>query len=319
MIALPPIGPRVGAPTYLRAVVTTACPLQCSYCHMEGDPYSGGARGLERDELITALRAASMAGIRKFKFLGGEPMVRRDLPEVTAALRRTAPEADISVISSGVVPPDAFSRLIDAGLDRVNLSVHGWGIEAFLRRGGTARKQELRAASIERVLTLGRPLKLNYVLTPEDEADLGSLLAWAAERRVLVNVLNDLGDEASGPDTVAATLVRLRGPWQRAAEEIDPDSLPTTRLHWADGLTVEVKTSELGTLAPWRACALCPQRLRCREGIHAVRLTHRGRLQPCMDRPDIALDLRPFLAAGEESAAAAWREFVSSRLSRRAA
>ena len=319
MLPVSPATAPPGPPTYLRVVVTTACPLRCSYCHMEGDQHTGGARGLDQATLVALLRAGAQAGIRKFKFLGGEPLARRDLPEVTAALRAAAPDADISIISSGVGAPGAFEALIEAGLDRINLSIHGWSEAAFAERGGSVRNHKRRRESIERVLALGRPLKLNYVLTAGTERDLGQLLDWAAAHRVMVSVLDDLNDPDSGPDTVAAALVRLRGPWKGARSSPDPDSLPTTRLDWSDGLLVEVKTSQLGSLAPWRACRLCIARLRCREGIHAVRLTHRGRLQPCMDRPDVALDLVPLLADGEDAVARAWRSFVNDRTARRAA
>ena len=301
-------------PSYLRIVVTTSCPLRCDYCHMEGDPWSGGPRGLDGETLSRLLEAAARCGIQKFKYLGGEPLVRRDLPEITARLRAAAPEADISVISSGVAAPERFAALFAAGLDRANLSIHGWSAESFARHGGTARGFALRQACLDRVLAEGRPVKLNYVIGTEGD-NLRDLLGWAAGRPVVVNLLDDLTDEDASSGTVARQLEALRGPWERAVPEPDPHSLPTTRLHWADGLEVELKTEQLGLLAPWRACRLCPARIRCREGIFAVRLNHRGELQPCMDRPDVRLALVPILeAGGVDAVVEAWSAFIDARL-----
>lgn len=302
-------------PSYLRIVVTTSCPLRCDYCHMEGDPWSGGPRGLDGETLSRLLEAAARCGIQKFKYLGGEPLARRDLPEITARLRAAAPRSDISVISSGVGAPDRFDALFDAGLDRANLSIHGWSLASFSRRGGTDRGFALRQACIDRVLAQGRLVKLNYVIDGTEGDDLTDLLDWAADRPVVVNLLDDLTDEDASSGTVALLLKSLRGPWVRAVPEPDPHSLPTTRLHWADGLEIELKTEQLGLLAPWRACRLCPVRLRCREGIFAVRLNHRGELQPCMDRPDVRLPLVPILqAGGVDAVVQAWSDFIDARL-----
>lgn len=265
---------------------------------MEGDPQRPGlAAGLARAELFASIRAALKAGVRKVKFLGGEPLVRRDLPEIVAAARAEAPDADLSVITSGVGPLAAIEALFQAGLDRMNVSIHGWGLERFELHGGTPAKRERRQAVLAELIRRGRPTKLNYVYTgPDDDQDLAGLLAWAAGQPVVVSVLDDLGAPDAGPDHIVAALTRLHGGGWSARREVDPDSLDTTRLYWPDGLVVEVKTAQLGAVAPWSACATCPARARCREGIYAIRLTHDGRLRPCMDRPDVSWPLRDWAA-----------------------
>lgn len=303
-------------PTYLRAVVTTRCPMRCTYCHMEGDPAGAGPRQLDTATLGALLRVAARAGVEKFKFLGGEPLVRADMAQVVAALRVEAPTADLSVITAGVTLPDALPQCLAAGLDRANLSVHGFDLPAFERRGGNLRTWQLRNASLRHLVAAGRPLKLNYVLSgPEDHEDLGALLAWAAGQPVVVNVLDDLGDPQASAETVTRTLHALRGPAARAEYVEDVHSLPTTHLVWADGLRVEVKDHRLGDLAPWAACATCPVRARCREGIFALRLSHDGQLRACMDRPDLSLDVAGILRAeGEAAALQAWLGFVEGLL-----
>ena len=174
-------------PSYLRIVVTTSCPLRCDYCHMEGDPWSGGPRGLDGETLSRLLEAAARCGIQKFKYLGGEPLARRDLPEITARLRAAAPRSDISVISSGVGAPDRFDALFDAGLDRANLSIHGWSLASFSRRGGTDRGFALRQACIDRVLAQGRLVKLNYVIDGTEGDDLTEIDDGKVESYVVQN------------------------------------------------------------------------------------------------------------------------------------
>ncbi len=112
--------------SYLRAVVTARCPLSCSYCHMEGDPAQpGAAHGLPTAAWMDLLHVALDCGVRKLKLVGGEPLVRRDLPEIIASLRQRDAEVDISIITSGAVPRDAIDRCFDAGLSRCNVTIHG--------------------------------------------------------------------------------------------------------------------------------------------------------------------------------------------------
>lgn len=292
---------------YLRVVVTTRCGLRCPYCHAEGDPVSAG--DLDTATLSALLVALVDAGARKVKFLGGEPLLRADLPQVIRAVIR--PGLDLSVITSGTAPLAHLDACFDAGLHRANMSVHGFSRAAFARRRGNDRAFALREATLARLQALGRPLKLNYVFGGADDLDdLGALLAWAAGRPLVVNVLDDLNGDV-GPGGVRAAVCRLRGAPSAEREEPDPYSLPTQRLSWDDGLQVEVKHQRLGQLAPWRACASCPRRARCGEGIDAVRLTHDGVLRPCMDRPDLGTPLLPLLAArGPAAVAAAARCFA---------
>lgn len=292
---------------YLRVVVTTRCPLACTYCHAEGAPPD--KRGeLPLDELVALIRVAIDQGVRKIKLLGGEPLARRDLPELIAAVAR--PGVDLSLITSGAVPADRVDACFAAGLGRANLSIHGWTEGAFAARAGRPGAFALRAAVLERLLAHRRFLKLNYVWRgPGDDADLAALLDWAAGRPVVIGLLDELSLNL-GHHPLEKALERLRGPWSEATPEPDPHSLPTLRLRWSDGLDVEVKDHRLGEVAPWRACAACPLRARCGEGVHALRLTHTGALRPCMDRPDLELDLRAALRAGH--AGATWARFLEA-------
>jgi cyclic pyranopterin phosphate synthase len=298
-------------PTYLRVVVTPRCSLACAYCHMEGDPASGAALTLA--ELQALCACGLVLGVRKLKLLGGEPLLRRDLPQLIAHLRGLDPALDLSLITAGAVEPGAIDRCLEAGLSRANLSVHGFGAEAFRARTGRGEAHRARRqATLDRLLAAGRFLKLNFVWRgPADDADLGELLAWAAGKPVVVGVLDDLQQEGLGPEAVLAAATRLRGAPRALRVEPDPHSLPTHRARWADGLEVEIKSERLGAHAPWAACATCPARPTCREGILALRLTHEGRLQPCLDRGDLGVDLRgPLRAGGPAAAAAAWAAAV---------
>jgi cyclic pyranopterin phosphate synthase len=304
--------------TYLRVVATTRCNHHCDYCHMEGDPHTPGTPSeLPTETLLTTLRTAVQAGVKKFKFLGGEPLLRRDLPEVVAALRAMAPDLDISAITAGVVPVTRLHALYDAGLTRINVSIHGWSPEALAKRitvrDAWSTRQTFLHAALDEAIRRGVPLKLNYVWSgTHDRDDLAALLSWCAGRPVTVGLLDDLGRDLSYRD-LERELVALRGAPSRRSIVDDPHSLATQLLVWDDGLRVELKHQALGALAPFEACHGCPQRPRCREGILALRLTHRGMLQPCLDRPDLGCPMADYAARnGPALAAVFWNRFVEA-------
>jgi len=259
---------------------------------MEGDP--GKGTGASTELIVEAAQAAHAMGVRKIKFLGGEPLLRRDLPLIVEQLADLE-AVDLSLITGGAAPIATLDACFEAGLHRANLSIHGWTLEAFNGRARRGRRAwQTRNRTLDRLLELGRPLKLNYVYcSEEDEEDLAGLLDHCAALPLVVNVLNDLGNPALDHRTLRRRLVTMRGPYAGAHVEPDPLSLPTVHLCWADGLVVELKHQQLGRVAPWTACDRCPARAQCREGIHALRLGHDGRLRICMDREDIALSLQP--------------------------
>ncbi len=300
------------SPSYLRVVVTTACNLRCSYCHAEGDRQRGDeARGLPGPVLGELLEIALKAGIRKVKLLGGEPLARRDLTDVVRTAHAACPSADISAITAGVVQPHLVNDLLAAGLSRINVSIHGFTPEALAQRIRGPGAHARRSAFLEAVIASGRPVKLNYVYAGRAcEPDLSALLDWAVPRRLCVNVLDDLHGDG-GVEALMEVLGRLRGKPDRTELVPDPDSLETLHWLWDDGLRVELKHNHLGEAAPWRACDTCQARPRCREGIVALRLTHDGRLLPCMDRPELGIPIAPILERqGHDAALAAWRRFV---------
>jgi len=123
------IAPR---PYALLAEITYRCPLHCPYCSNpvaaslceaprcpQGGSYSDG--DLSTDEWRRVIREAAALGVLQIGFSGGEPLVRRDLPDLVRAAR----EANLytNLITSGIgLDDDRMGALRNAGLDSVQLS-----------------------------------------------------------------------------------------------------------------------------------------------------------------------------------------------------
>ena len=75
----------------LRISVTDRCNFRCVYC-MPKEVFGSDYQFLERDQILTFEEITRLArlfhahGVRKIRLTGGEPLVRRDLPELVAML-----------------------------------------------------------------------------------------------------------------------------------------------------------------------------------------------------------------------------------------
>ena len=153
--------------TYLRISLTERCSLRCVYCMPEnGVDLTPDARLLRTDEMMRIARLLVNAGVNKIRLTGGEPTVRRDLPEIVSGLNALRPNGlrQIALTSNGIALPRMLPSLVLNGLDRLNISIDTLDRDRFIkitRRDGLPRVLE----AIDLALELGlAPLKLNCVL-----------------------------------------------------------------------------------------------------------------------------------------------------------
>ncbi|WP_374611690.1 GTP 3',8-cyclase MoaA [Gordonia sp. (in: high G+C Gram-positive bacteria)] len=109
----------------LRVSVTDRCNLRCSYCMpAEGLDWMPTDQVLSTDELIRVLTVAVRdLGIERIRFTGGEPLLRRDLEDVIAAVAGLPQSPEIAMTTNGLGLPRRVGGLVDAGLDRINVSL----------------------------------------------------------------------------------------------------------------------------------------------------------------------------------------------------
>lgn len=108
----------------LRISVTDRCNLRCVYCMPEeGLEWLAKAKLLSFEE-ITRLAAIFIgAGVRTIRLTGGEPTLRRGLPDLVKMLAQLEPGVDLAMTTNGFLLTDLAQPLADAGLKRINVSV----------------------------------------------------------------------------------------------------------------------------------------------------------------------------------------------------
>lgn len=150
---------------YLRVSVTDRCNYRCVYCMPpEGVEKREHAQILTLEEIVEIVRAAVKLGIRKVRLTGGEPLVRRELPWLCAALAELPGVEDLAMTTNGALLAPVAKELREAGLRRVNISLDTLDPQKFARitRGG---RLEDVLAGIKAAEDCGlTPIKLNTVL-----------------------------------------------------------------------------------------------------------------------------------------------------------
>jgi MoaA/NifB/PqqE/SkfB family radical SAM enzyme len=108
---------RLRAPSHAQVAVTNACPQRCPVCYnrdRQGTPLDAGEIRRVIDELIDL-------GLTWLGITGGEPLLRRDLPDLIA-LGGTRCAVKLFTTGMGITPLRA-SELRDAGLFSVSVSI----------------------------------------------------------------------------------------------------------------------------------------------------------------------------------------------------
>ncbi len=176
---------------YLRISVTDRCNLRCTYCMPEaGLPWIAKAEILTFEEIEAIVRAAASVGVRSIRLTGGEPLVRRDLPQLVRRLAAIEGIEDIALSTNGMFLAEQVDALARAGLRRVNVSLDTLRPERFLeiaRRPGLERV----VAGIDAALDAGLgPIKINcVVMRGRNDDELAAFAALAYDRAIYVRFI----------------------------------------------------------------------------------------------------------------------------------
>lgn len=150
---------------YLRVSVTDRCNLRCRYCMPEeGIESSGHTSILTLEQIARLIRVAARIGIRKVRFTGGEPLVRKDIAKLIAEVAEIPQINDIAITTNGMLFEEKAEELRAAGLTRVNFSLDSFDSDKFTYITRLGKLKDVYRA-IAKALELGiTPVKINTVV-----------------------------------------------------------------------------------------------------------------------------------------------------------
>lgn len=291
----------------LRLSVIEACNYRCGYCmpadRVPDDHGLDAASRMSFDEIETLVRGFARLGMHKLRITGGEPLLRKGLPDLVARLARVPGIDDLALTTNGALLARHAHALREAGLQRLTISLDA--LDPILYRTLSGNRGDiddvLAGIAVAEEAGFNR-LKFNCVIqrgVNDDEAlriverfrgtphvvrfieymDVGTCNGWDRSRVVSSAELRD----------------RIHARWPLRALDANYRGEVAERYAFADG------QGELGFVSSVTApfCGDC----------HRARVSADGRLYTCLFAGD-GHDLRPLLASGEsvlaERVAALW-------------
>ncbi len=274
---------------YVRVSVTDRCDLRCFYCIPKGfKDFGEPEHWLDFTELERVMAAFGRLGTRRIRITGGEPLVRKNLPDLVRRVAHLPGIEDVSLSTNATRLERQAEELRAAGIQRINVSLDSLRPEVF--REITGGKLEKVLAGLQAAKRAGlRPIKINMVVmggVNEDEVD--DMVTFCIDngftlRFIETMPMGDTGRRATG------LYVDLQKVKARLAKrfELIPGVMPgggPARYARVAGTDLHI-----GFITPisQHFCATC----------NRVRLSVDGTIYTCLGN-EHKLELRPRLRAG---------------------
>lgn len=153
----------------LRISVTDRCNFRCIYC-MPKEIFGTDYKFLHRDQVLTFEEITRLTkifvahGVKKIRLTGGEPLVRKDLPDLIAMLA-AIPNLDLTMTTNGSLLPKFAQALKDAGLKRVTVSLDSLDNAIFKSMNDVDFPVEKVIEGMDAAAAVGLgPIKVNMVV-----------------------------------------------------------------------------------------------------------------------------------------------------------
>jgi cyclic pyranopterin phosphate synthase len=273
----------------------------------EGVCMMGHDEILRIEEIETIARVATRIGIRSVRLTGGEPLVRKGVVDLVAALKGMDGIENVSLTTNGVLLSEMAGDLKEAGLSRVNISLDTLDPEQFtyITRVG---KLDSTMRGIDAALEAGfNPVKINAVTVRRLDQDFLAFAKLSIDRPLHVRFIeympvgSSTGSDGSGwdrtdviPSEELLQIINERAVAQGLPELVSArdDDKP---LGWGPARYFEFPGAKgtVGFISPLSRhfCSEC----------NRLRLTADGKLRPCLFS-DREIDVRTALREGGEEA-----------------
>jgi len=279
--------------TYLRVSVTDHCNYRCHYCRDEDhQTHTKKSQVLTFEEIARIVRLFAELGVTKVRLTGGEPLLRKDILDLTRMLGEIPGLSDIPLSTNAHLLPAMALKLKNHGINRANISIDSLIPERFkeITRDGDL---ETVINGIDAAISVGmKPIKLNMVVmkgTNDDEIE--SMIEFAINRGLDLRFIETMPIGLAGIEAVDRHLSEkdiLDRVYSAYGDRlISQDSKQTDGP--AKTLKIEGTNTSIGTISAVsnNFCSSC----------NRVRLTAKGELILCLGQKD-SVSIRDAIRSG---------------------
>jgi cyclic pyranopterin phosphate synthase len=170
------------AHNYLRISLTDRCNLRCTYCMPEHMKFARPAHLLTTPEIIRLAALFVSMGIDKIRLTGGEPLLHKDIQEITSQLSALPGLHTLALTTNGLKLGGMAKDLKEKGLTGVTISLDSLKEETFNAIARRARLQDV-LRGIEAAIEAGfDPVKINtVVMAGVNEEELLDFVEWGKD------------------------------------------------------------------------------------------------------------------------------------------
>ncbi|MBK8442844.1 MAG: radical SAM protein [Sphingobacteriales bacterium] len=162
---------------HLRFFLESICNFRCVYCNPDADRQEG--KIISDSEIKNILAVGYSKGISKVHYSGGEPTLRRGLPEIIRFAKNLG-YTDQVMTTNGVLFEKKFDVYIDSGLTRVNISIDSLKEDIFNKLTGSKSFHNVMRA-IEKAVSHFEEVKLNVVIMKENIEEINDFISFSAK------------------------------------------------------------------------------------------------------------------------------------------
>ncbi|TCO62449.1 cyclic pyranopterin phosphate synthase [Actinocrispum wychmicini] len=244
----------------LRISLTDRCNLRCRYC-MPEEEYAWLPRQdlLTFEEIERITEVFVSVGVDKIRLTGGEPLLRRDLPELVRRLAGVPGVKDLAMTTNGVLLARHAEPLREAGLHRVTVSLDTLRPDRFAEMTRRGTHDEVLAGIAAAVATGLTDLKIDTVMmrgyNDDELADLIEFGRTVSAEVRFIEYMDVGGATRWQPEKVlsrAEILQEISSRYGSYEEVRRTDSAPADRFRLPDGTVFGIISS---TTQPF--CASC--------------------------------------------------------------
>ncbi|NVI84581.1 GTP 3',8-cyclase MoaA [Janthinobacterium sp. BJB401] len=278
---------------YVRLSVTDRCDLRCSYCMPKG------FRGFEEpkdwltfDEIERLMAIFVRLGTRRVRLTGGEPLLRRNLPELARKLTALPGLQDLSLSTNATQLGKHAVALRAAGVDRINVSLDSLDRACMQQITGRDSLQPILDGLMAGKAAGFDPIKINMVaMRGINDGQIEAMAAFCIEQQFILRLIEAMPMGSTGRNASYMPLgpvrERLSARFGLVPQAQELGGGPARYMATPDG------RSSIGFITPMSQhfCATC----------NRVRLSVDGTLYLCLGQEE-KFALGPMLRGGATDA-----------------
>ncbi len=295
-----PLMDRFGRPVRsVRISVTNRCNYRCFFCHREGYDIEGSE--MTPQEIERIMRILVRNGVTRAKITGGEPLLRSDIIEIVRGMKR-AGIREVSMTTNAWRLGELAEKLSDAGLDRVNISLHSLDSKTYKFITGV-NGLERALKGLDEAIRMGLKPKINMVvLRGVNDGEVWRMIEFSVKRGVNLQLIELLDTDIDLFKKYHFSLSGVEKKLRDMAIKFDQNVLHgRPRYYLSKNTYVELVRS-------FRNPLFC-------MGCDRIRITHDGKFKACIMRNDNLIDFLEKMRAGvgDEELEKLFRSAVSLR------